>query len=94
MPPQLHTRVNGIDFDELEEYAQFANAEKSQFLASLQVPNEQKYSNVSQDIGFTSSTSTSGSSAALKYTPRVSQTGEKSESTNETEIHEKKEDEH
>ncbi|CAI1701987.1 hypothetical protein SEUBUCD646_0O00330 [Saccharomyces eubayanus] len=90
MLPQLHTRVNGIDFDELEEYAQFATAEKSQYLASLQGPNEQKFGNMSHDIGFTSSTSTSGSSAALKYTPRISQTGN---SINEADIHEKKEDE-
>ncbi|CAI4050763.1 Mg(2+) transporter ALR1 SKDI_15G0300 [Saccharomyces kudriavzevii IFO 1802] len=94
MSPQLHTRVNGIDFDELEEYAQFANAEKSQFLANLQGPNEQKYSNVSQDIGFTSSTSTSSSSAALKYTPRISQTLEKSDGTNETDANAEKEEEH
>ncbi|EJS41819.1 alr1p [Saccharomyces arboricola H-6] len=93
MSPQLHTRVNGVDFDELEEYAQFAIAEKSQFLASLQGPGEQKFSTVSQDIGFTSSTSTSGSSAALKYTPRISQTGEKSDSTNETDAHEKNKEE-
>ncbi|CAI4050929.1 hypothetical protein N7582_005073 [Saccharomyces uvarum] len=90
MLPQLHTRVNGIDFDEIEEYAQFATEEKNQYLASLQGPNEQKFSNMSHDIGFTSSTSTSGSSAALRYTPRVSQTGD---STNEADIREKKEDE-
>ncbi|CAI6483896.1 AIS_HP2_G0015730.mRNA.1.CDS.1 [Saccharomyces cerevisiae] len=93
MAPPLHTRVNGIDFDELEEYAQFANAEKSQFLANFQGPSEQKYSNVPQDIGFTSSTSTSSSLAALKYTPRISQNPEKSDGTNETDIIEEEEEE-
>ncbi|KOG99773.1 putative Mg(2+) transporter ALR2 DI49_1607 [Saccharomyces eubayanus] len=93
MHPQLHTRVNGIDFDEIEEYAQFATAEKKQYLASLQGSNEQMVGNMSHDIGFTSSTSTSGSSAALKYTPRISQTGGYSNSTNEADICKKKEDE-
>ena len=93
MHPQLHTRVNGIDFDEIEEYAQFATAEKSQYLASLQGPKEQKFGNISDDVGFTSSTSSSASSAALKYIPRISQTGGYSNSTNEADICEKKEDE-
>ncbi|CAI4061869.1 hypothetical protein SUVZ_06G0020 [Saccharomyces uvarum] len=93
MHPQLHTRVNGIDFDEIEEYAQFATAEKSQYLASLQGPKEQTFANMSHNVGFTSSTSSSASSAALKYIPRISQTGGYSSSTNEADICEKKEDE-
>mgnify|MGYP003365086489 CR=1 FL=1 len=93
MPPHVHTRVNGIDFDELEEYSQFANAEKSHFLASLQGPTGQKISNTSHEIGLTSSTSTSRSLSALKYTPTVMPTGENSNSTNETYVTEKKEKE-
>ncbi|KOG99766.1 magnesium transporter CorA family protein DI49_2249 [Saccharomyces eubayanus] len=93
MPRHVHTRVNGIDFDELEEYSQFANAEKSRFLASLQGPIGQKFSNTSHDIGFTSSTSTSRSLSALKYTPAVMPTGGNRNSTNETYVSQKKEKE-
>ncbi|CAI4064131.1 hypothetical protein SUVZ_07G5100 [Saccharomyces uvarum] len=91
MPPHVHTRVNGIDFDELEEYSQFANAEKSHFLASLQGPTGQKLSNTSHEIGLTSSTSTSRSLSALKYTPTVMPSGGNSNSTNEAYVPEKKE---
>lgn len=73
MQPQLHTRVNGIDFDELEEFAQ-QSTEENQNLAMM---NQHSLNQTFQENGPTfknggssSSTSTTVSSAALKYTPK------------------------
>lgn len=59
MQPPLHTRVNGIDFDELQEFAQFTEEMELQNLPT-------------QNQGLNGSTSASISSAALKYTPKFS----------------------
>ncbi|CCF57167.1 hypothetical protein KAFR_0C01740 [Kazachstania africana CBS 2517] len=69
MEPQYHTRINGIDFDELEEFVQ-QSLEKNSHLI-----NKYYYNNVNNDAIATSisSGSNSNSSAAkLKYTPRLS----------------------
>ncbi|QLL33330.1 hypothetical protein HG536_0E02410 [Torulaspora globosa] len=75
MPPQLHTRVNGIDFDELEEFAQ-ASIEQNQYVA---LKNQQPCKEPAQNVtsmwkhgGSSSSTTTSVSSAAIRYTPKPS----------------------
>ena len=87
----LHTRVNGVDFDELEEYAQISNAERNLSLANHQRHSERTYNHIGQDTGFTNSASTSGSSAALKYTPEISRTLEKNCSINEMYVSENNE---
>ncbi|CCK73398.1 Mg(2+) transporter ALR1 NDAI_0G04130 [Naumovozyma dairenensis CBS 421] len=84
MPPQLHTRVNGIDFDELEEFAEHCNDLKKQYVTSLNT-NQQSASSYFQNGGAMSTcTSTSSSSAALKYTPKVANISqEKTDNYNE-----------
>lgn len=73
MQAQLHTRVNGIDFDELEEFAQ-ASTEENQYVAMMnqqalgQAPQEK--APIFKNGASSSSTSTTVSSAALKYTPK------------------------
>ena len=59
MQPPLHTRINGIDFDELEEFAE----------------QQRAHNNIAygQSLFSSSASSSSSSSAALKYTPRFSQ---------------------
>lgn len=65
MPPQLHTRVNGIDFDELEEFSQQSRQSRAEYLSSIKQLNNSE--------GTSASTATSSnSSAALKYIPRAS----------------------
>lgn len=79
MQPQLHTRVNGIDFDELEEFAQLS-IEQNQcvFLMNQQSLNQpaSQPSKVDgpplKEGGSSSSTSTTVSSAAIRYTPKQS----------------------
>lgn len=72
MEPQLHTRANGIDFDELEEFAQHTRQMKEEYLASMR-PNSPESKSGKMDVSTSSGTSLSRmSSAALKYTPRVS----------------------
>ncbi|CAR24575.1 Mg(2+) transporter ALR1 [Lachancea thermotolerans CBS 6340] len=66
-----HTRINGIDFDELEEFAiqsreEYINAAMNGAEAEL-IKSDDKYLN---KAGSSSSTSTVMSAAALKYTPR------------------------
>lgn len=75
MQPQLHTRVNGIDFDELEEFAQ-QSIEQNQYVALM---NQQSFKQPVQDAGpslkhggSSSSASTTVSSAAIRYTPKQS----------------------
>ncbi|CCC69442.1 hypothetical protein NCAS_0C04520 [Naumovozyma castellii] len=72
MPPQLHSRVNGIDFDELEEFAEQSNVLKRQYMMSLQNDRNSRFSSNmnGRTSGVSTSTSTSVSSAALKYTPK------------------------
>lgn len=64
MSPPLHTRINGIDFDELEEFAEQSNKMKTEYMESLATKNTQG------ENGNGASTSSSISSAALKYTPK------------------------
>ena len=72
MEPQSHSRVNGIDFDELEEFAQYSRQLKEQYMASMQ-PNTLHNNNGKLDGSTSSGISLSRvSSAALKYTPRPS----------------------
>lgn len=74
MPPQFHERVNGIDFDELEEFAQVSTEQKNYYLSMLQQQQQQDQDQETPPVfkngGSSSSTSTSVSSAALKYTPK------------------------
>lgn len=74
MPPQFHERVNGIDFDELEEFAQISTEQNNYYLSMLQQQQQQEKEKESPPVfkngGSSSSTSTSVSSAALKYTPK------------------------
>ena len=65
MQPPLHTRINGIDFDELEEFAEQQRTHN----------NNVAYGQSSSVSIMTSSfsSSSSSSSAALKYTPRFLQ---------------------
>lgn len=77
MSPQLHTRINGIDFDELEEFSEQQREKIAQYLSSIVVNNNNNSGNFAMNnkgISTSSSTSTSlsVSSAALKYTPRPS----------------------
>lgn len=72
MEPQVHTRVNGIDFDELEEFAQYTREARESYLASLRPESPESKEN-KLDVSTSSGTSLSRmSSAALKYTPRPS----------------------
>lgn len=73
MQPQLHTRINGIDFDELEEFAE-KSVEENQNLVMM---HQQSLNQMSPEAGpifknggSSTSTSTTVSSAALKYTPK------------------------
>ncbi|KAL3231646.1 Magnesium transporter ALR1 [Nakaseomyces bracarensis] len=66
MSPQLHSRVNGIDFDELQEFAEQVNEQKRLYELTLK-------SNVGGNgatVHSGSSSSVATSEAALKYTPR------------------------
>ncbi|CCH58580.1 hypothetical protein TBLA_0A07910 [Henningerozyma blattae CBS 6284] len=69
MSPQLHTRINGIDFDELEEFAEQSNRLREEYLVSLSQKENSRVEITSND-STTSSSRSSLSSAALKYTPR------------------------
>lgn len=72
MEPQSHSRINGIDFDELEEFAQYTRQMKEQYLASLK-PSLSHQSDRKINGSTSSSISLSRvSSAALRYTPRPS----------------------
>lgn len=72
MEPQLHTRANGIDFDELEEFAQHTRQMRDEYLASMR-PHSPESKDGKLDVSTSSGTSLSRmSSAALKYTPRPS----------------------
>ncbi|SCU93872.1 LANO_0E05028g1_1 [Lachancea nothofagi CBS 11611] len=66
-----HTRINGIDFDELEEFAIQSREEilnNALNVASVEPINmNQQYAN---KAGSSSSTATTSSTAALKYTPK------------------------
>lgn len=66
MPPQLHSRVNGIDFDELQEFAEQVNEQKRVYELTLNSRTTNKVAAVSSG----SSSSIATSEAALKYTPR------------------------
>lgn len=66
MPPQLHSRVNGIDFDELQEFAEQVNEQKKVYELTLK---SNTGSNVVA-VNSGSSSSIATSEAALKYTPR------------------------
>ncbi|CAL9730565.1 magnesium transporter Alr1p [Monosporozyma unispora] len=80
MEPQLHTRANGIDFDELEEFAQYTRQMREEYLASMR-PNSPESKEGKMDVSTSSGTSLSRmSSAALKYTPRPSAQQEPSSS--------------
>lgn len=72
MEPQSHSRINGIDFDELEEFAQYTRQMKEQYLASMKP--SLSHNNESRLNGSTSSSISLSrvSSAALRYTPRPS----------------------
>ena len=66
MQPPLHTRINGIDFDELEEFAQQQRERNLQYMAQAAA-----HSTVAPAVvGMSTATSTAHSSAALRYTPR------------------------
>lgn len=72
LSPQLHTRINGIDFDELEEFAQIQSERNANYIAAMNAATPAA-NFTANGIGSTStSTSVSMSSAALKYTPRPS----------------------
>ncbi|SMN22449.1 similar to Saccharomyces cerevisiae YOL130W ALR1 Plasma membrane Mg(2+) transporter, expression and turnover are regulated by Mg(2+) concentration [Maudiozyma saulgeensis] len=72
LSPQLHTRINGIDFDELEEFAQSQSERNANYLTTMATAPVTGNFNPN-GLGSTStSTSVSMSSAALKYTPRPS----------------------
>jgi len=72
LSPQLHTRINGIDFDELEEFAQSQSERNANYLTTMATAPAVGNFNPN-GLGSTStSTSVSMSSAALKYTPRPS----------------------
>lgn len=68
MPPQLHSRVNGIDFDELEEFAEQVNEQKK--LCEISLSAQKSGSNGIQASGSSSSANSYMSEAALKYTPK------------------------
>ncbi|CCE66297.1 hypothetical protein TPHA_0P01390 [Tetrapisispora phaffii CBS 4417] len=82
MGPALHTRVNGIDFDELEEFAIQVNEQKQNYYNSMNYNNiyntnfcsanamDSDQINKSTSQAIASSSSSLISSAALKYTPR------------------------
>lgn len=72
MEPQSHSRINGIDFDELEEFAQHTRQMKEQYLESTQP--SLSHNNNDRLNGSTSSSISLPrvSSAALRYTPRPS----------------------
>lgn len=84
MEPQLHLRVNGIDFDELEEFAQQTRQLNNEYFVNLNNDNNtnhDKFSNYNNNtsnqsdianVVSTTSGSSPRSSAALKYTPRTS----------------------
>ena len=72
MEPQCHSRVNGIDFDELEEYAQYIRQMKEQYLASLEPTFSSDNNDKLNDHTSSGILLSKVSSAALKYTPRPS----------------------
>ena len=72
MFPKFHTRINGIDFDELEEYTVQINDQKQEYMRNI-YHNQVNQQSIFKDTAVTSSTSTSSSSAALKYTPKYEQ---------------------
>ncbi|CCK71874.1 magnesium transporter CorA family protein KNAG_0I00830 [Huiozyma naganishii CBS 8797] len=68
MAPQLHTRINGVDFDELEEFAESTKQMREQYISSTKkAPGVTAPTSVSSGNSFSTS---SMSSSALKYTPR------------------------
>ncbi|KAG0670219.1 Mg(2+) transporter [Maudiozyma exigua] len=87
LSPQLHTRINGIDFDELEEFAQVQSERNANYIAAMSAAAPAA-NFTANGVGSTStSTSVSMSSAALKYTPRPSaQQQVNSSSSNENPI--------
>ena len=70
MQPPLHTRINGVDFDELEEFAQ------QQRERNLHYMSQAAAHSTAAVAGMSTGTSTALSSAALRYTPKNS-TGKK-----------------
>lgn len=73
MHPQLHTRVNGIDFDEMEEFARDSQQTNHYLMRqNLDIQNMREgLEPVFNTTGSSSSTFTA-SSAALKYIPKPS----------------------
>lgn len=72
LSPQLHTRINGIDFDELEEFAQQQKERDAMYLQAIANPGPNGAFANGVSTSACSSASVSISSNALKYTPRPS----------------------
>lgn len=72
LSPQLHTRINGIDFDELEEFAQQQKERDAMYLQAMRNPGPNGAFANGVSTSACSSASVSISSNALKYTPRPS----------------------
>lgn len=66
-----HTRINGIDFDELEEFVIACNEENLAYASTVAITDVTGNNNLVNKEGSSSSTSTTLSSAALKYTPKL-----------------------
>lgn len=69
MEPQFHIRVNGIHFGELEEFAETTNEQRSHYMEPLSHQPAYEVMTNFRNAATSSSTSTTISSAALKYTP-------------------------
>lgn len=67
--PQYHIRVNGIHFGELEDFAETTNEQRSHYIEPANMQGAYESSPAFRNGGTSSSTSTTISSAALKYTP-------------------------
>ncbi|CDF87704.1 BN860_12552g1_1 [Zygosaccharomyces bailii CLIB 213] len=72
MHPQLHTRINGIDFDEMEEFARDSQ-QTNQYLMTQNrdLQNVLEGSEPVFNTGGSSSSTFTASSAALKYIPKT-----------------------